>query len=235
MPRSRLNKRLVKQTERNLVLLVGGGIILIILFLTLGVKLLVNFSLFVEKKSDVSAQAQEQTFIIPPTLDFLDEATNSARLNVSGTAGSGKYIKLFLNGKQVKKADIKSDGTFEFRNVELEAGENSLKVKAVDENEKESKFSETTTVIYSKNPPDLSVSTPSDGQTYHKEDNPLRVSGETDPDVKVTVNGFWAVVDGEGYFYYNLPLKGGDNEIKIIAEDKAGNKSEKTLKVNYAE
>lgn len=236
MARSRLNQKLVKQTERNLLLIGAIGMVVLVIFIFFGVKLLVNFSLFVEKKPDTNAeQAQEETFMAIPTLDYLADATNSASIEVSGIAASGKYVKLYLNGRQLKKADIKSDNTFVFHDVTLESGENDIKVKAVSDDNKESRFSETLTVTYSNEPPKLSIDTPSDGQTYNKERNPLRVSGKTDPNVRVTVNDFWAVVDGQGNYYYSLPLKNGANEIKVVATDEAGNKAEKTLHVTYAE
>jgi outer membrane lipopolysaccharide assembly protein LptE/RlpB len=49
------------------------------------------------------------------------------------------------------------------------------------------------------------------------------------------VNGFWAVVDDNNNFSYTLPLQSGDNQIKIVAIDQAGNKAEKDLKVNFSQ
>lgn len=235
MARSRVNQRLVKQTERNLLFIILGGILLLVLFLFFGGKLLVNFSLFVEKKNEVAAQDSETIVMIPPILDYLPDATNSARLDISGSATTGKYVKLYHNGKQEKKADIKEDGTFVIKGITLAKGENELKVKAVDDHDKESKFSDTSTVLFSTDAPDLTVNSPSDGQNYHIDNNPLRVTGKTNASNKVTVNDFWAMVDDDGNFTYNLPLKNGDNEIKIVATDEAGNKSEKTIKVSYSE
>ncbi|CAN5131334.1 hypothetical protein BH09PAT1_BH09PAT1_8640 [soil metagenome] len=236
MARSRVNQRLVKQTERNLFFIVAGIVIVIILFLVVGVKLLVNFSLFVEKKSDSSADTStNKEIMIAPILDPLTSATNSASIDITGTAGSGKYVVLYINGKNVKKADVNSDNTFAFHDATLDKGSNEIKIKAFTDNDKESKYSEAQTVVYSNKAPSLSVDFPSDGETYHKDNNPLRVRGKSDPNVKVTINDFWAMADDSGSYYYNLSLKNGDNEIKVVATDDAGNKTEKDLRVSYSE
>lgn len=198
-------------------------------------KLLVNFSLLVEKKADTTVEQQENAFLVPPILDPITTATNSASMDISGTAGSGNYVIIYINGKQLGKADIKDDNVFVFKDLTLDEGENDIKLKAVDENKKESKFSPTVQVTYTTKPPDLSVDFPVDGQTYHKSDNPVKVRGKTNADVRVTINDFWAVTDNEGNYSYNFLLKSGDNDLKIVATDDAGNKSEKSLRVTYSE
>lgn len=236
MTRSRMNKRLVKQTERNLLLVIVGGAVLLVLFVFFGVKLLVNFSLFVEKKTDTSANEQSKDIVmIAPILDPIASATNSASIDVTGIAGSGDYVTLYVNGKQLKKADVKDDNTFAFRDVELDKGDNTIKAKAFSDDKKESKFSDSESVTFSNKAPALSVDFPSDGETYHKDNNPLRVRGKTDKNVRVTINDFWAMVDDDGNYYYNLPLQNGDNQITVVATDDAGNKTTKSLKVTYSE
>jgi bacillopeptidase F len=236
MARSRVNRRQVKQTERNLILVVVGGIALLILLIFFGAKLLVNFSLFVEKKTDTDSSNQTSNEIMaPPILDPLTSATNSASIDITGIAGTAKYVTLYVNGKQIKKADVKDDNSFAFRDVELDSGENSIKVKAFTDDNKESKFSDSETVTYSNKAPSLSIDFPTDGETYHKDNNPLKVRGKTDASVRVTINDFWAMVDDSGNYYYNLPLQNGDNQITVVATDNAGNKTTKSLKVSYSE
>jgi bacillopeptidase F len=227
----------VKQTERNLFLIVGGSIIVVVVLLVFGIKLLTNFSMLVENKPEDTEQTSSQSnaFVSTPSLDPLPDATNSATLSVSGIAEGSNKASLYLNGVKTKDADVKDDGTFLFRNVTLESGDNTIKVKSQNKSGKESSFSNTVTVTYSNKAPDLTVDFPTDGQTYHKDDNPLRVRGKTSPHTRVTVNDFWAIIDDEGNFSYNLPLQSGDNQIKVVAIDDAGNKTEKDLKVSYSE
>ena len=109
----------------------------------------------------------------------------------------------------------------------------TLKAKAA-KGDKESDFSNELVVTYRNIPPSLSVDSPTDGQKFEKDQSTARVSGKTDSGVKITVNGFWAVIDENNSFSYNLPLQNGDNTIKIEAVDQAGNKAEKEIKVTYS-
>ncbi len=236
MARSRMNRRLVKQTERNLLLIIVGIAAVVVLLVIFGVKLLVNFSLFVEKKTDSSTnEPSKNVIMVAPILDPLASATNSATIDITGIAGSGDYVSLYINGKQSKKADVKEDNTFAFRDVELDKGDNTIKVRAFTKDNNESKFSDTQSVSFSNKAPSLSVDFPTDGETYHKDNNPLRVRGKTDKNMRVTINDFWAMVGDNGDYYYNLPLQNGDNQITVVAADEAGNKTTKSLKVSYSE
>lgn len=237
MARSRVNQRLARQTERNLIFILLGIGVIVVLFLIFGANLLVKFSLFVERKADSSSvQAQNSSFVSIPSLDPLVSSTNSATIDVSGTADNGSYIKLYVNGKMAKKADIKSDHTFIAHDVQLEAGENDIKAKTfLEEEKKQSEFSDIVSVRYSNKAPELSIDFPSDGQIYNKDNNPIRVRGKAGASSRVTVNDFWAITDNEGNYIYNLPLKNDDNEIKVVATDDAGNKAEKTIHITYHE
>ena len=63
----------------------------------------------------------------------------------------------------------------------------------------------------------------------------IPVRGKVDGSSRVTVNGFWAVVDGSGNFSYNLPLNPGENKITIEVEDDAGNKTKVERKVTLSQ
>jgi len=236
MKRSRINQKVQRQTQRNLLLVAVGVISLALVFLFFGIKLLVNFSLFVEKKSDIAgSELQTDSYIPPPIFDPVTEATNSASIDISGTAGGGKYVIIYINGKQGGKADIKKNSSFSFKDLSLDQDENNIKIKAVDQSKKESKFSQTIQIIYTTKSPDLSIDFPTDGQTYHKSDNPVKIRGKTNPGVKVTINDFWAVTDNDGNYTYSYQLRSGENDLRILATDAAGNKIEKSLRVTYSE
>lgn len=236
MYRSRLNKTLEKETRRNFLLVTFGLILTFIFFIFFGTRLLVQFSLLVEKKGDItSVDDQTAVFIPPPQIDSLPDATNSAEILIKGSAVNGKKVQLFLNGKKFKETNITADNSFTFTNVRLEEGANTIKARTVLKDGKLSKYSDSITIHYLSDPPELSIDFPSDGQSFTKENNPIRVSGRTSQSAKVTVNDFWAIVDDDGNYHYSLLLKGGENYIKIRAVDKAGNTTEKEIKVTYSE
>ncbi len=236
MPRSRINHKLEKETKRNILLIAGGILFLILLALTIGTNLLVNFSLFVERKSDsTESQSSSQAIVATPSLDPLSKATNSALLSVTGSSYSGKNVRLYLNGKAVDTEKISSDGSFQFNDIELEEGENMIKVKAITEDKIESKFSETNTIIFTTEVPLIEIIAPRDGESVNKDRNPLSIEGTVSIDAEVTINGFNARVDDQGNFNYKLPLRNGENTIKIKAITDAGNLSEKEIKISYSE
>jgi hypothetical protein len=233
MIRSRLLRRNVQKTKKNLVLSVLGIIVIIVLLLKFGIPLLINLSLFLSgSQNRGDASIQKETFIAPPVLDSFPEATSSANIFISGIASEQQTIDLYINDNLVNTSKTNDEGKFTFEE-KIEPGENVIKAKAVIDG-KESEFSNTITTIYKSAPPSLKINSPSDGQAYSRDQNTADVKGITDSDVKVTVNGLWAITDGNGVFSYSLPLQNGENKIKIIATDLAGNKSESEIKVTYS-
>lgn len=229
MARSHLQKHLRNQSIRNSLLGLGGIIILLILLFSFGPQLLISFSSLLLKNDTTSSQDKKAlTYVAPPILNPLPTATNSATIIVSGETTTGELIKLYVNGKAVDKKSVKKNNTFTFSSVKLTKGTNEIKAKAVTEDDQESNYSPTVTIQYLDKAPTLEISAPLDGQTV--KDNPT-LTGKTDTGVKVTVNDFWAITSDDGTFSYRLNLQQGDNRIKIIATDDAGNKAEKEITI----
>ena len=240
MRRSRLSKNFEKKSRRTILLSVIGILIVLFLLFKFGIDILVSFSSFISGSNNQQTSqgnSNQINYIAPPILNPLVSATNSAQIVISGTASKNQTIDLFINNVQVDQIQSDKNGIFVF-NESLKSGDNQIKTK-VEDNGKQSDFSNTSDVIYKNSPPTLDVSSPSDGQTFNKNQigtgNTISVNGKTDSGISVTVNGFWAVVDDSSNFSYTLPLQNGDNQIKIIATDQAGNKTEKDLKVNYSQ
>ncbi len=237
MEKTRLKKKLERQTLRNIILTILGIVIIIVLFLTFGIQILINFSLGIEKlrgSQDVSSSNNSSEYVAPPVLDPTFSATNSAQVKITGYTTTKQTLKLYINGRLVTSTSTKPDNTFVFDNVTLDQGNNTIKAKAFTQDGKESDYSNTVTINYSNKTPSLTIDSPQDGQNLGKNDNPLKVTGKTDAGDKVTVNGFWAIVDDNGQYTYMLTLQNGGNDIKVITTDDAGNKTEKDIKVNYS-
>ncbi|MEK7502097.1 MAG: hypothetical protein AAB609_01065 [Patescibacteria group bacterium] len=231
---SRLSRRLESQSRKNLFLSVLGIIVVLVLLVKFGIPLLVNFSLFLsgQNKSDESSKSTSTAYLSPPVLDQSANATNSAEFIITGTAVKDEEIDLYINDSLSDKKETGDNGNFSFK-VTLETGDNKIKAKAR-KDDKESDFSNELEISYKNEPPSLSVDSPTDGQKFEKDQNTAKVSGKTDSGVRITVNGFWAVIGENNNFSYNLPLQNGDNIIKIEALDQAGNKAEKEIKVTYS-
>ena len=237
MKESRLSRRLERQTKKNILVTITGIFIIIFLIAKFAIPLISSSTLFViNAKNPISSSNTNATFtsfVAPPVLDSMPNATNSAYIKITGTGQEKQTIKLYINDELVDKKDVEKNNRFSFSNIKINEGENTIKVKAV-KNGKESSFSSEATVAFQKNPPKLTIDSPSDNQSFSKDDRFANVSGQTDPSAKVTVNDLWAIVDSDGKFSYKLPLQNGENKIKVVATDDAGNKTELERKVTYS-
>ncbi len=233
--RSRLSKAQESKSRKQLFLSIAGIIVILFLLVKFGIPMLINFSLFlagIKNGNSTSQDNNSSTIILPPVLNPTFTATNSAKISVSGTSVAHQSIQLFLNDDLVDSVDTKNDGTFTFDNVVLNQGQNILKAKAKTDN-KLSEFSVPLNITYGNKAPTLTIDSPQNGQTFSKDNRTVNVSGKTDPDVRVTVNDFWAIVDNNGNYSYSLQLQNGDNTIKVLASTPSGNKSEQDIHVTY--
>ncbi len=233
---SRLRRSVERQTKRTLFLTISGIIVILVLLVMFGIPFLINLSLVFEKTkdTDTTQDTKSETYIQPPVLNEMFSATNSGAISVDGIADEGDSLILYVNDEKKEQIDRPSNKKFTFPDVQLDKGKNTIKVKALSDKDK-SNFSNELTVSFIIDPPSLSIDEPPDGKTFSKDFNTANIKGKTDPKVKVTVNGFWAIVDSEGKYQYTLPLQNGENQIKIVATDEAGNKTEKEIKVTYSQ
>lgn len=232
MARSHLKRHLKEQSLRNSILAIGGMIVVIVLVIMFGMDFLIKFSLLVRHSSGstTASTKDDLAYIEPPIINPLSDATKSATITVDGDAGDKQTVKLYINDKLVDQTDVDKNKQFSFSNVSLDKGNNTIKVKAVTPDGKESDYSPVTQITYIDKPPSLDINSPHDGDTVSK-DNPLSITGKTDPNVKVTVNDFWAIVQDDGNFSYRYTVHDGDNDIKVVATDDAGNQTTKEFHV----
>ena len=234
MVRSRLRNYQDKK-ERRQIMLTLGGIVGILIFLALfGVKLLVGFSLLVDKLRGTTPNTlPTQVLLLPPQLDPLPYATFSAEIRVSGKAKGDVTILLYVNEEQTDKMKPKDDGTFSFEAVTMKEGANVISAKATDDKDNASELSEVLTIQVKKNKPALDISSPSENQEITGEKQIATITGKTEIDNSVTVNDRFVVVKSDGSFTYDLSLKEGEQTIAIVAKDQAGNETKMERKVTY--
>ncbi|MCJ7792839.1 MAG: helix-turn-helix domain-containing protein [Candidatus Marinimicrobia bacterium] len=80
--------------------------------------------------------------------------------------------------------------------------------------------------------PDLRIDSPSDNQTVTEEQ--ILLSGRTDPDNAVSVNGDLTQLSPQGEFSYRLRLNEGENKIVIETTNRSGKKTRLTRTVFYS-
>jgi len=170
----------------------------------------------------------------PPEFNSLPDATNSSSLSISGYAEPGSTVIVFQNDSQVKTALTSKDGNFLVNDITLSEGKNEFYAVAQDESGNKSQPSEKVVIYLNSKPPELTVDQPQDGSVFNGDKNKkITVSGKTNPDVALTLNDHVIVLNNEGSFSYLYTLNDGENSLKIVATDQAGNKTEKEIKVTF--
>lgn len=235
MPHSRLSRLEERKEKRRLLLAIAGIVGIIALVGIFGIKVLIGFSLFVERLKGASPTpaAQNQNVILPPTLDPPPEATNTATISVTGKGQPNLSLIVYLNDAEFKKLSVPTDGKFSINAVPLSDGANTISAKLADDKGNTSDLSNVVTVSFANKPPKLDVNAPGDGITISGDPNTVTVAGDTDDNVTVTINDRVVVVKSDNTFSYDYPLNEGDNILTIVANDTAGNQTKLTRKVTY--
>jgi len=228
-----------KQEARN----VRQAIFYIILTLTLafvlifvGIPLLIKMAIFLGNLR-ASSKLPEQVDTIPPSpprIIIPFEATNSAQFSLKGYTEPGATIKIYNSGLSLGETVADDEGSFSIENLKLTSGRNEITAVAQDAADNESQPSMSSVINYDTTPPSLEVTYPEDGETIAGLENQITLEGKTEEGAKISVNGRLVIVGPEGDFNYQYSLEEGENTFIIIAQDKAGNQTEKELKVEYS-
>jgi hypothetical protein len=171
--------------------------------------------------------------------------TTSSPINLSGTAKDNMGVAQVVWSNSQGGSDVASGTTdWSITDVDLAEGANVITVTAYDTAEQANSASSILTVTYT--PPDtidplISIELPTGDSTYATDSSPIDLSGSAEDNVgvdKVT----WANSRGGGgtasdttsWSISGITLLEGDNVLKVIAEDAAGNQSTDTLTVAYS-
>ncbi len=231
--RSRINKRVEEQTKKTIVASSVGSILIIVGLYFIGPKIISGLSLLMVSRSESLPAKKEDVFVTSPILDPLSISTNSAIMVVSGIAQKERKIKLYVNDTKSGEMETGKDGTFEFKRVKLVEGKNEIHAVSLYQ-DKESNDSQSQTVTYLSKAPTLSIDSPSDGHEVKGGEKRVTITGKTDSGSQITINDIWVLTEPDGKFSYSVQLKDGDNDIKILATDDAGNNTEMKRMVKYS-
>ena len=213
-------------------------LIFLVLFLMVrfGLPGLIRLAAFISdiRSSGEPIEKQDQIAPRPPSLNQIPEATFSAEIDLSGFAESGTTTQLYVRGITVADSVANNEGEFEFLGVHLREGENEIYVTSKDDQGNVSDESISYTITVDNEPPMLSLETPSNGDKFFDNENPITVKGVTDEDAELRINGRFIKIKSDGLFETSLSLSEGDSEIEVIAVDEAGNKARETRTVNYS-
>lgn len=238
MAESRLSRRSIKQSKKQLYGSLIGIVVVIFVGLNFGPYLIGILGGTIDA---ITGKSRQTTNIIadaqlePPALDPIPQATPDETINLTGRAfyADGE-VEFFLNNSKYKTVKLEGSQDFEINNVKLSIGENIFSLRMV-RNNKKSEFSKDYKISYIKDAPKLEISFPQDGASFDRTSQEITIKGVTSPETSVKINEFIAIVDSEGNFSYFLRLSPGENKIKITAENAAKKTITKEITVSYSE
>ncbi len=224
-------KKFTRKLITSLVIVAASGIFVIFF----GLPLLAKVVFFMSGGSQKQTQNTTDTSLalLPPTLDPIVTATNSARINISGYSVIDATITVVVNGEESAKIPTDKDGKFSTSEITLKEGENKINA-FVAKKDQESSPSVTFVVIYKKSNPNIEISSPKNGARIHQDSRDISISGLTDAGNRLTINDRLVIVQNDGSFNFKVTLTDGDNTIKLQAADDAGNTTDQELKVNFS-
>ncbi len=232
---TRLEEHQKKQFRNKVILYIALIVVLGVFMITAGLKLLINSTVYLSNltsgKSATTPSKYKSTIYGTLDIDTIVDATNSAKIIVSGTVVNYDKLEFYINDDKIKDYDVSSE-QFEQEIGDLKKGDNKVYIKAINSETKDERKSQVYGVSYVNEKPKLDISQPQDNARVNNND--LKIAGSTNKDVLIKVNDFPVVVDAGGNFQTSIRLKDGDNKIVITAQDNAGNTESKSLTVNYS-
>ncbi len=187
---------------------------------------------FIEPSQKLEKNISENPTLAPPILNIPFEATNSSVIDIAGFTTPNSKVKIYVDDVLEVQTKAGTDGSFTATNINLNLGTNNIYGKSVSDQDKESLPSKTIRLLYDNEKPSLEVTEPEDGKTYSGE-RKIKVSGKTEPGVKVFVNDTQAIVLSDGGFNTIFNLNDGENILNFKALDSATNFDEITRKVTF--
>ena len=214
-----------------IVSIAGFVVAVVLVFSLFGTQVGALFGFISKNRNDESSILKQA--VSPPTFTDIPKAINTNKTTLKGYANPGNTIKLFVNGPEKATTTSDQNGEFTFIDVELIKGRNSVFAKAIDAENNESEKSETHTVVYDNDRPELKITSPTNGDTIKNLNNRVEIKGTVNEKATITINDKYVTQKPDFSFEYLLGVQQGGVEIKVKATDEAGNTHEETIFVNY--
>jgi hypothetical protein len=235
---SRLSSRERKRYARQTILFSLLTIILILVIIFWGVPALVKVALFLGDLRSSTQPIQNEDILppSPPILQPLTDATSSASVRVEGFAEEGATVQLFVNEKKSAETITENNGEFVINSLPLSAGENQVYAVSIDPAGNKSQDSHIMKITYDAFPPTLEINSPKDRSSFYgNKERTVTITGKTEANAKIKINNNLVITSQLGEFSYQFTLDPGENEITVIAQDKAQNERAEKLKLTYSE
>lgn len=234
MERSRLTRVKSKKATQQAIIYIVISLAIMVAMIVWGVPMAARLSgMFIG--SDNGTAGIEELKPTPPIFSDIPESTSSARVDLSGFAQPGVEVALIVNGREYKKILSDDSGTFTFPDVAVSEGDNSVYAYAVTSRGTESEQSRQYTITVDNAKPEITLTSPNDGQVYRGGNERLaNFAGSVNEEgTKVYIGDRMAIVQADGTFTLTYQMQEGDQEVKVRALDRAGNEAEKIVKIRW--
>lgn len=231
------SRRAKTEEKKNIRKAVFYGILTIAAFLALvffGIPAIARFAAFLYdlSSSNQPVDINDTTPPAPPDINEPPEVISKTSVEITGNTEPGATVILFVNGNE-EELLANRDGEFRYQWGLLD-GENKISAKVKDTAGNESQETQTHTITYDDEPPELTIDSPEDGKEFYgSRERQITIEGATEEGASITINGRVVVVDSDGKFTFLTTLSDGENKFTIKATDKAGNETEKTLTLHF--
>lgn len=233
--KSRLARIEEKRQLRQAAVFAFATLVLLLFILFRGIPGLIKLAeWFTERKTAKPNFTKED--LIPPLAPIIEipfEATSTPQINLKGISEPSSLVRIIINNEQKKETKTDDNGQFLFTSISLRQGVNTFKAKAIDNSQNESDYSKEFVIIFDDQAPQLEITQPNENEHFFEKNKEIKIEGNVNETAVILINNRIASLDQNGNFSLYYELKDGENNFEIIAEDKAGNKTKKNLKVFY--
>lgn len=233
---SRLARREEKRSLRKAFFFVLLTIVLLVVLVFLGIPALVKVAVFFADIKSTGTPVEQTDTVPPPAPRFniLPEYTKEPSLSLSGFAEAGSTVEIFLNDSPVGSIVVTNEGTFSFAKVNLSPDKNEIYAVSTDTAGNKSQPSPKITINFDNTPPKLEIGQPQDGASFVGErKRKIKIEGQTEENISLALNERLVILGAEGKFSADFTLADGENILKLLATDRAGNQTEKEIKVAF--
>ena len=228
---SRLAQREIRRNNRKALLYILLTLGFFVMLFFLGIPALIKLAIFLGdlKSSGTPVETQELVPPSPPSFKPIPPATNNNHITVEGFGEPGATVEIFVSESSGGSVVAENDGSFKFNNITLTTGMNEIYAKVTDNTGQISGPSGKLKIVYNNTAPDLEITEPADGSRYNVSKTKIAIKGKTSPEATLTINDHLIILSSDGSYNYNFALSSGENKVKVVATDSAGNKTEKEI------
>jgi hypothetical protein len=223
-----------RRNRKNSIVFISLSIVILFFLFIFGIPIIAKFTSFISDltKKDTPILVNDNTPPAPPRFNSPPDATNKKTYEISGTTEEGATVYIYLNDNE-NEVVADSYGKFSL-SLNLEDGKNIIYAISKDQAGNKSAESSKLAIYLDTENPEITISSPSDGQNFYgTQQRNIEIKGITDPQSDLSLNDRFITVDDDGNFKYTYSLSDGENTLNFKAIDKAGNFTEKSLKVTF--